>query len=118
MANQHSHRSEKENSNTIVDDVLKFYNETQSIRGTAKGAKCSWPRVVKILASNGVVISDVHELILKMHDDGKTIGEIAKQTGYNPKTIQACLPSVRPIYGVNPSVNAQRIKKCRSKYKK
>ena len=115
MANQYSYRSKKENSNTIVDDNLKYYNETQSIRGTVKGAKCSWPRVVKILASKGVVINDVHNLILKMHDEGKTIDEIAKQTGYNPKTIQAYLPAVRPVYGVNPSVNAQRIKKCRSK---
>lgn len=117
MANQHSYRSDKENSNSIVDDVLKYYNETQSIRGTAKGAKCSWPRVVKILASNGVVINDMHKLILKMYDEEKTIDEIAKQMGRSPRTIQAYLPAVRPIYGVNPSVNAQRIKKCRGKHK-
>lgn len=116
IADQHTYKTEKENTNTIVDDVLKYYKETQSIRGTVKGAKCSWPRVVKILASNGVVINDVHNLILKMHDEGKTIDEIAKQTGYNPKTIQAYLPAVRPVYGVNPSVNAQRIQICRSKH--
>lgn len=99
----------------IVDDILKTYNKTQSIRATAKEAGCSWNRVVKILSSNNIIINETHELIIQMYNDGKTISEIAQQTGHNKRTIQAYLPATRPYYNVNPSENAMRIKCCRTK---
>ena len=97
----------------IIDDVLSTYKETQSIRQTSKETKCSWQRVVKILASNGIVVNETHEMILRLHEEGKTPGEIAKQVGYSEKVIRAYLPKKRPYYGVNISENAKKIKQCR-----
>lgn len=99
----------------IIDDVLEKYKEIQSVKGTAKAVGCSWNRVVKILSSNGVVINDTHALILKLHEENKPIDAISRQTGLTPKVIQAYLPAVRPCYNVNPSPNAQCIKRCRRK---
>lgn len=100
----------------IVNEILKIFNKTQSIRATVKETGCSWNRVVKILSSNGsIIINDTHALILQMHNEGKTIDEIAKQTGHSKRTVQAYLPAVRPYYNLNPSENAIRIKRCRKK---
>ncbi|MDE6055209.1 MAG: helix-turn-helix domain-containing protein [Lachnospiraceae bacterium] len=99
----------------IIDNILDAFNRTQSIKATAKMVGCSWNRVVKILSSSGIIINDTHSLIIKMHDQGKTIEEIAEQTGYNVKTVQAYIPAVRPYYNVNISENAKRIKHCRKK---
>ncbi len=97
----------------IVDDILNIYNETQSIRGTAKEVGCSWQRVVKILSSNGIVVNHMHRIILRFYEEGKSSDEIAKLIGYNEKVVKAYLPKKRPYYGVNPSDNAKAIKKCR-----
>ena len=99
----------------IVEDILIKYNETLSVKATAKACKCSWQRAIKILSSNGVMVNDIHGLILKLHKDGKTVSEISEQTGYSPKVIQAYLPAVRPYYNVNPSDNAKRIRKSRQR---
>lgn len=99
----------------IVDDILDTFNKTRSIKATAKKVGCSWNRVVKILSSNHIIINDTHELIMKMHEQGKTLEEIANQIGYNIKTVQAYIPTVRPYYNVNISENAKRIKHCREK---
>ena len=99
----------------IVDEILSEYNETLSVKATAKTCGCSWQRAVKILSSNGIVVNDIHALILKLHDEGKGVSEISSQTGYSPKVIQAYLPAVRPYYNINPSDNAKCIKKSREK---
>ncbi len=97
----------------IIDDVLNTYKKTQSIRQTAMETGCSWQRVVKILSSNGIVVSESHDIILKMHEKGKSPGEIATQIGYSEKVVKAYLPKKRPYYGVDISENAKRIKRCR-----
>ncbi len=99
----------------IIDEILRTFNKTQSIRATAAETGCSWQRVVKILSSNSVIINETHEIILKMQKEGKTKAEIAKATGCSEKTVNAYLPAVRPYYNVSPSDNAIRIKKCRNK---
>ncbi len=99
----------------IIDDILEAFAETNSIKETAKRAGCGWQRVVKVLSSSGVVINDTHALILKMTGEGKTQEEIAGQTGYSLKTVQAYTPAKRPFYNVSLSDNAVRIKKCRER---
>ncbi len=99
----------------IINEIIQTYNKTQSIRATAKETGNSWNRVVKILSSNGVIINDTHELILRMQKEGKTISEIAKVTGHNTRTVSAYLPATRPYYNVNLSDNAKRIKNWRAK---
>jgi transposase len=100
-----------------IDDILKTFEETNSIKATAKENHCSWNRVVKILSSNGIVVNNTHEIILSLNEKGMSIDEISKQTGYNKKTIQAYLPASRPIYRVDISENAKRIQACRDRKK-
>jgi len=97
----------------IVDDILNIYEETHSMRRTAKETGCSWQRVVKILSSNDIVINEAHGMILKLYEAGNTPKEIASQIGYSEKVVKAYLPKKRPYYGVNLSENAKRIKRCR-----
>lgn len=103
---------------SIDKDIYDAFRSTGSVRETAKEIGCSWNRVVKSLASSGVIISDTHVMILDMHDAGMSVQEIARQLSLNTKTVQTYLPRVRPVYGENKSENAKRIKEWRDKKKK
>lgn len=61
----------------MIDEIISCYEQTLSIRETAKRVNCSWNRVVKILSSNGIIINDTHKMILDLYDKGKTLDEIA-----------------------------------------
>lgn len=102
---------------SIDKDIYDTFRSTGSVRETAKEIGCSWNRVVKSLASSGVIISDTHVMILDMHDAGMSVQEIARQLSLNTKTVQAYLPRVRPVYGENKSENAKRIKEWRDRKK-
>ena len=102
---------------SIDREIYDAYQSTGSVRETAKEIGCSWNRVVKSLASSGVIISDTHGMILDMHDAGMSVQEIARQLSLNTKTVQAYLPRVRPVYGENKSENAKRIKEWRDRKK-
>lgn len=99
----------------IIHDILTIFRETQSIKAVERKTGCSWPRVVKILSSNGVVINEIHAQILKLHEEGRTPEEIAKQVSRGVKTVQAYLPKTRPYYRIEPSKNAERIRRCRER---
>lgn len=104
---------------SVDKDIYDAFRSTGSVRETAKEIGCSWNRVVKSLASSGVVISDTHGMILDMHDTGMSAQEIARQLSLNVKTVQAYLPPrIRPVYGENRSKNAERIKEWRDRKKK
>lgn len=103
---------------SIDREIYDAYQSTGSVRETAREIGCSWNKVVKSLASSGVVISDTHGMILDMHDAGMGAQEISKQLSLNVKTVQAYLPRVRPTYGENRSKNAEKIRKWRDKKKK
>lgn len=103
--------------NMIIEEILSVYNRTQSVKAVTKETGCGWQRVVKILSSNGIILNDTHGLILKLQEEGKSIEEISRQVGYSVKTVQAYIPAVRPFYNVNPSENAQKIKKYRERKK-
>jgi hypothetical protein len=100
---------------SIIDDIIKTFDKTNSIKETAKTNHCSWNRVVKVLSTNGIVINDIHAIILDLYENGMEVEKIAKQIGYNVKTVESYLPAKRPFYGVNQSDNAKRIKKCRNR---
>ena len=103
---------------SIDKDIYDTFRSTGSVRETAKEIGCSWNRVVKSLASSGVIISDTHVMILDMHDAGMSVHEIARQLSLNTKTVQAYLPRTRPVYGEGRNKNAEKIKKWRDKKKK
>ena len=102
---------------SIDREIYDAYQSTGSVRETAKEIGCSWNRVVKSLASSGVIISDTHVMILDMHDAGMSVHDIARQLSLNTKTVQAYLPRTRPVYGENRSKNATRINEWRNRRK-
>ena len=102
---------------SINKDIYDAFQSTGSVRETAREVVCSWNKVVKSLASSGVVISDTHGMILDMHDTGMSAQEIARQLSLNVKTVQAYLPRTRPVYGENRSKNATRINEWRNRRK-
>ena len=102
---------------SIDKDIYDTFRSTGSVRETAKEIGCSWNRVVKSLASSGVIISDTHVMILDMHDAGMSAQEIARHLNLNVKTVQAYLPRTRPVYGENRSKNATRINEWRNRRK-
>lgn len=99
----------------MICRIISVFDQTQSIKATAKECGCSWNRVVKILSSSGIVINDTHQIILDLHAKGKAAEEIARQTGYSLKTVQSYLPATRPFYGIDISENAKAIKRCRDR---
>ena len=103
---------------SIDKDICDAYLSLGSIKKTAEHAGCSWNKVVKSLASSGVVISNTHGVILDMHEAGMNAQKIARQLSLNVKTVQAYLPRVRPVYGENRSKDAKRIKEWRDRKKK
>ena len=98
-----------------IETILNTYKEAQTITETQKITGYSWQKIAKTLSSEGIIVNDSQALILELHEKGMTPEEISKMVGYNEKTIMAYLPRVRPVYNENPSINALRIKKCRSK---
>lgn len=94
-------------------NIINLYEKYGSVTAAMKNSEYSRYRITKILASNGYVLSDVHAKILKLHEKGKSVEEIANIVGYTPKVIQSYLPMVRPVYKEQLSINSKRIAKCR-----
>lgn len=101
----------------VDEEILEAYKILKSVKAVCQDTGYSWNRIVKSLSSSGVMINETHTLILKYHEEGMSITEIAKQVGISIKTTQAYLPRIRPVYGENLSPNALRIKKSREKHK-
>lgn len=100
-----------------VDRILSVYADRKSIKGVKKIVGVSDHRIRKVLTANGITINVTHKKILEMHDKGMTVSDIASTLRISESVVQSYLPPVRPIYRINPSVNALRIKKCREKKK-
>lgn len=101
----------------IDEEILKAFNKSGSVKGTAEEIGCSWNRVIKSLSSSGIAINDTHEIVLDLYESGMTPDQIAKQMGINIKTVQAYLPRVRPVYGENRTKNATKISEWRNRRK-
>ena len=101
---------------TVTDkEILRTWNENKSIKAVSKSLNISYQKVLKSLSSNGIIINNTHQKIMDYYNQGKSIQEISEIMKMNIKVIQSYLPRVRPIYNVNQSQNALRIKKFRQK---
>lgn len=99
----------------IDSQILNLYTSLGSVKAVSLKTGYSWNKITKSLSSNGIVINDIHRLILDLYDNDMTVDEISKQLKINKKTVQSYLPRVRPVYGQNLSKNAIKIKKWRNK---
>lgn len=100
----------------ISEEIIKRFNQCESVKSIAHNVGCSWNRVVKILSTNGYVVNDTHAQILDLFSRGMSADEISQQMALNVKTIKSYLPASRGcVYKENLSKNAEQIKKSRSK---
>lgn len=99
-------------------DFIAAFSKTGTIKGTARELKCSQYRARKILSSEGIIINETHEKILKLAAGGMNVKEIAEKLSLNKKIVESYLPAVKPYYRINQSENAKRIQKCRERKRK
>lgn len=100
-----------------ADYILETYNKLGSIKATKIECGVSEHRIRKVLTAKGIVLNDTHQIILDLHEQGKSPEWIAEQVGLSVSVVKSYLPPVRPIYRVDQSPNAVRIAEWRSKKK-
>lgn len=93
--------------------ILEAWNANGTIKSTAKEMHMSWQRVVKELSTAGIIINQTHQDIMDLYNKQMTAEQIAKHLDMSVSTVKSYLPRTRPLYNVNPSENALRIKECR-----
>lgn len=102
----------------ITEEIIKRFEQCESVKSISRDVGCSWNRVVKILSTNGFIINDTHAQILDLFNLGLSTDAIAQQMDLNIKTVKSYLPGCREcVYGENLTKNAKRIVKCRNKNK-
>lgn len=97
------------------EEILTVWNDCGTLKQTARRLGISEHKVRKSLSTCGIIINDTHQMILNYHNQGKTIEEISAIMQISVKIVQSYLPRTRPLYNVNPSINAQKIKQYRQK---
>lgn len=90
--------------------ILKKYDMFHSVKRVIDDTGYSWSRVIKSLSSQGVIINKTHKKILQAYESKMPLNEIADELHLNPKTVQAYLPRVRPIYGTSTTCNARNLR--------
>ena len=100
-----------------ADKILETYNRLGSIKATKIECGVSEYRIRKVLTAKGIVLNDTHQTILDLHEQGKSLEQIAEQVGLSKSVVQSYLPPKRPLYRVNQSKNALHIAEWRAKKK-
>lgn len=80
------------NDTVVFRDVCTSYEETGSIKKTAKEFGMSEEKTRKILITEGVYTCKQYEDIKKLLDDGKSISDISEQLKMTSKQVRAYLP--------------------------
>lgn len=102
----------------IDEGIIKYYNTYQSIKSTAAKFNLSETCVRKILVTHHIIETDFTIEILEMFNSGMSCKDIAKRLGCSKSKVNANLPYIKGRYNSEtPSVNAERIRKCRQKKK-
>lgn len=99
-------------SDRIIIDLWKQYGAVKTISACTGYAH---HKITKCLATHGYVLNETHEKILRLHEQGMELEEIAKAVSLSVAITRAYLPRVRPEYGQHYSKNAKNIDKWRQK---
>lgn len=100
----------------IRNEVLSAYNQTKSIKETARKLGHSESTVRKILVSEGVVSTPLSERIKELRAAGMPQKDIAELLKVSESCVSANAPYQRGSYlDKNKSRNAIAIKRCRQK---
>lgn len=99
-----------------ISHVLNTYNTIGSIKGTAKALNISESKLKKLLLSAGAYENETSLRIKELLDMGMDAKQIAEETGFTASTVNMYTPYSKGCYNSpNPTINAQRIRKCRTK---
>ena len=102
----------------IMQQAVSLYEQTQSIKATARHMGIAEASVKKILISAGVYETARSREIADLYQSGKSILEIAEELGVSAGCVLCYLPYTRGSR-LTPSdtINAQRIRECRARKK-
>lgn len=97
-----------------MEEIVKAYRQTGSLRATASACDTQWQKVRKVLITTGDYSNDKSELIESLYAKGKTEIEIANQLNMSTSTVNSYLPYTKGHYlSDDASDNAKRIRKHR-----
>lgn len=97
-----------------MEDIIKVYRQTGSLRETAKILGTNWQTVRKVLITHGEYENEESKRINELLDDGMTVTEIAEKMNLSKTSVNSYLPYTKGKYlGVEPTKNALRIRKHR-----
>lgn len=99
----------------FISLILSTYEATESISQTARQLNISHSKARKALITAGAWENDKSVAIRNLREQGLSDDEIAAELNISLRVINALSPYQRPIYDVNPSENAQKIKEWRFK---
>lgn len=82
----------------IVQNVIKTWKETGSLRQTSRETGVTYQRVRRILIESGTLTTDRDRQIAELAERGKSREEIAAYLGVQPRTVDAHMPYRRSMY--------------------
>ena len=101
---------------SIVDDVIRSYEETESTKRTAIKCGISEHKARKILFEQRLLSTDTSIIVSNLANEGLSAKEIADKLGMSQKAANTYLPYKKGIYKEpEPSKNAIRIRRHREK---
>lgn len=102
----------------LVTAALRLHEQGLSIAGIARRIKISEQKVRKILITAGAWSSHLSLKIAEMRENGESVDEIAKTLEMTRNAILSYLPYEKGMhYAEYPTINALRIRACRSRKK-
>lgn len=72
---------------------------------------------MKALSSEGIIVNDTHAQIMKLHEEGRTLNQIARYMGISERTVECYLPRVRGVYGESQTRNAKYLREWKKRKK-
>lgn len=99
-------------------EVVFTYSQLQSLVKTGDVFGISASKVKKILISEGVYENDTLRKVQKLYKSGKTPDEISQILNIKKSCVNLYLPYKKGVYNSDtPTINAERIRRCRQKKK-
>lgn len=98
------------------EEIVKAYEDIQSMKKVAREFGISEAKVKKILVSKRAFESETSKRVIELSVAGKSAQEIAETLSISKSCVNMYLPYKKGVYGSeDPTINARRIRKCRKK---
>src|SRR5574344_2246696 len=91
----------EEINDNLYHKIIQLYQETESVKETAKKLGTYPINVRRVLITEGLWHSNTSIQIVSLYASGLSVAEIAKQLFISEKNVQSYLPYSRGQYGVD-----------------